>query len=111
MCCNNNCIKWGVKLSEKVTQDNSILMQDAMWDVSMTVYYRKKTGDIVQIVTGIHDMGVYGKEREDFELIRDFIVVEKDEFILDNMSQFHVDLDTKELIYTPLIDVSRYRMR
>lgn len=98
-------------MTEKVTQDNSILMQDAMWDVSMTVYYRKKTGDIVQIVTGIQDMNVYGKEKEDFELIRDFIVIEKDEFILDNMSQFHVDLDTKELIYTPLIDVSRYRMR
>lgn len=98
-------------MNEKITEQNSVFMQDALWDVSMTVYYRKATGTIVQIVTGIHDMNVYGSEKEDFELIRDFIIVEKDEFILNNVNQFIVDLDTKELIYTPLIDVSKYRMR
>lgn len=96
---------------EKVTQENSLLYRDAMWDYSMTVFYRKKTGDIKQVSTGIQDMSVFGDEKEDYELIWDYIVTERDEFVLKHTDQFHVDLDTKELIYTPLIDISKYRVR
>lgn len=96
---------------EKVTQENSLLYRDAMWDYSMTVFYRKKTGDIKQVSTGIQDMSVFGDEKEDYEQIWDCVVVEKDEYVLMNTNQFLVDLETKELIYTPLIDTSKYRRR
>lgn len=77
----------------------------------MTIYYRKKTGEIKEFMSGECDMSVFGEEQEDYELIWDYIHVEMDEMVRNNRSQFSVDLDTKELIYTPLIDTSKYRMR
>ena len=95
----------------KITQENSLLFSDAMWEYSMTVFFNKRTGKIMQISTGIQDMNAFGDEKEDFELIWDFIVVEKDTFVMSNTDQFLVDVETKELIYTPLIDTGKYRMR
>ena len=65
----------------------------------------------MQISTGIQDMNAFGDEKEDFELIWDFIVVEKDTFVMSNTDQFLVDIETKELTYIPLVDTSKYRMR
>ena len=95
----------------KITQENSLLFSDAMWEYSMTIFFNKRTGKIMQISTGIQDMNAFGDEKEDFELIWDFIVVEKDTFVMSNTDQFLVNIETKELIYTPLIDTSKYRMR
>ena len=61
----------------KITQENSLLYSDAMWDYSMTIFFNRRTGRIMQISTGIQDMNAFGDEKEDFELIWDFIVVEK----------------------------------
>lgn len=77
----------------------------------MTIYYRKKTGEIKEFMSGECDMSVFGVEQEDYELIWDYIHVEMDEMVRNNRSQFSVDVETKELIYTPLIDTSKYRMR
>ena len=95
----------------KVTQENSLLYADAMWDYSMSVFFNRRTGKIMQITTGIQDMSTFGEEKEDFELIWDVIVVEKDEDVMKNVSQFVIDLDTRELIYTPLVYTSKYRIR
>ncbi|MBP3908262.1 MAG: hypothetical protein J6D33_04985, partial [Turicibacter sp.] len=57
------------------------------------------------------DMSVFGVEQEDYELIWDYIHIEMDEMVRNNRSQFSVDVETKELIYTPLVDTSKYRMR
>lgn len=78
---------------------------------NMTIYYRKATGAIKQVAGGIQDMSVFGDEESDYTLIWDFIIVPRDEYVRDNMNLFTVDVETKELIYTPLIDVSKYRMR
>ena len=77
----------------------------------MTIYYRKKTGEIKEFMSGECDMSVFGVEQEDYELIWDYIHIEMDEMVRNNRSQFSVDVETKELIYTPLIDTSKYRMR
>lgn len=77
----------------------------------MTIYYRKKTGEIKMMMSDTCDMSVFGEEQEDYAQIWDFIHIEMDEMVRSNRSQFHVDVDTKELIYTPLIDTSKYRMR
>lgn len=95
----------------KITQENSLLYSDAMWDYSMTIFFNRRTGRIMQISTGIQDMNAFGDEKEDFELIWDFIVVEKDTFVMSNTEQFLVDSETKELTYIPLVDTSKYRMR
>ena len=95
----------------KITQENSLLFSDAMWEYSMTIFFNKRTGKIMQISTGIQDMNAFGDEKEDFELIWDFIVVEKDTFVMSNTEQFLVDIETKELTYIPLVDTSKYRMR
>lgn len=95
----------------KITQENSLLYSDAMWEYSMSIFFNKRTGKIMQIATGIQDMNAFGDEKEDFELIWDFIVVEKDTFVMSNTEQFLVDIETKELIYTSLIDTSKYKIR
>ena len=45
----------------------------------MTIFYRKKTGEIKEIISDACDMGVFGAEREDYELIWDYIIVEYDD--------------------------------
>lgn len=78
---------------------------------TMTIYYRKKTGEIKMMMSDVCDMSVFGEEQEDYAQIWDYIHIEMDEMVRSNCSQFSVDVDTKELIYTPLIDTSKYRMR
>lgn len=98
-----NCI--GGDIMEEVTE---IVMP---YDNLMTIFYRKKTGEIKTMMSGSCDMNVFGDEAEDYELIWDYVVIEYDEMIRNNPNQFIVDVETKELIYTPLIDTSKYRMR
>ncbi|WP_195944681.1 hypothetical protein [Turicibacter sanguinis] len=77
----------------------------------MTIFYRKKTGEIKELMSDLCDMSVFGEEQEDYEQIWDYIHVPVDDMVRNHKDQFSVDLDTKELIYTPLIDTSKYRMR
>lgn len=65
----------------------------------MTIYYRKKTGEIKEFISGECDMSVFGAEQEDYELIWDFIVVEMDDYVRNNRQLFNVDLETKELFF------------
>ena len=78
---------------------------------TMTIYYRKKTGEIKMMMSDTCNMSVFGEEQEDYAQIWDYIHIEMDEMVRNNRSQFSVDLETKELIYTPLVDTSKYRMR
>ena len=65
---------------------------------SMTIFYYKRTGEIKNACFGISDMSFYGDFREDYEMIVDFIVIERDSFVFERISDFKVDLDTKELV-------------
>ena len=78
---------------------------------TMTIYYRKKTGEIKMMMSDTRDMAVFGDEADDYSQIWDYINIPFDELVRTNQRQFSVDVETKELIYTPLIDTSKYRMR
>ena len=67
---------------------------------SMTIFYFKRTGEIRNVTYGIMDMSFYGNHREDYELIIDYIVVNRDEFIFDRIRDFKVNTETKQLVCT-----------
>lgn len=73
---------------------------------NMTVFYSKQTGDIKSIAGGIQTMDFFADNKVDYEIIYGFIVVEKDNYVMENMNNFRVinrDIKLKEKI-----DVSKY---
>ncbi len=69
------------------------------FEQSMTVFYFKRTGEIKNISYGISDMSFYGTNEQDYSLIVDFIVVNRDAFVFERVADFIVDLETKNLVY------------
>ena len=63
----------------------------------MTVFYMKSDGSIVNFSTGIQDMNFYGEHKEDYSLIYDCIVVDFDEYVMNNLFNFYVDVELKKL--------------
>lgn len=61
-----------------------------MTDDKMTLFYSKRTGEIKGCTTGVSDMGFYGDDEEDFSVIYDFIVVDRDDYVINNLNQFEV---------------------
>lgn len=106
-----------MKRGEKMNEEQSPMVEveelplAPIYPETMTIYYRKKTGEIKMMMSDTCDMSVFGEEQEDYAQIWDYIHIEIDEVVRNNRSQFSVDVETKELIYTPLIDTSKYRMR
>lgn len=56
----------------------------------MTIFYNKRLGSIQAIVTGTQNMSYFGEQEEDFKIIYDYIVVDKDEYVINNSSYFIV---------------------
>lgn len=81
------------------------------YDSVMTVFFVKRTGKIKMIADGRQDMSMFGDDEPEQSMIWDYIVVEKDDVLQNNADQFHVDPETKEIVYTSLIDTSKYRIR
>ena len=77
----------------------------------MTIYYRKKTGEIKEFMSGECDMSVFGVEQEDYELIWDYIVVDIDDYVRNNRQLFNVDLETKELIFVSSELSTKYKLK
>ena len=69
------------------------------YENSMTIYYMKTDGVIIESQTGINNMTTFGVHELNYSLIYDFIVVEKEAFFLENRRYFKVDIETKELVY------------
>lgn len=78
---------------------------------SMTLFYSKRTGIIKGYATGIQDMSFYGNNAEDFSIIWDYIVVEKDRQVLDNIEKFIINTETRELEILPeyIFDPKNYK--
>ncbi len=76
-------------------------------NMKMTLYYSKNTGEITQLITGISDMNIFGTNKDDFKIIWDYIVVEKDDYVIKNLSKFIVN-GNKELKIKENIDLSKY---
>lgn len=64
---------------------------------SMTLFYMKRTGDIVNKATGVQDMKFYSDFEEDYNKIIDFIVLAKDEYVLNNIEKFKI-IDKKLIL-------------
>ena len=73
---------------------------------SLTLFYYKSNGKIKSYATGIQSMAMFGEFEEDYSNIIDFKIVEYDEFLINNYSNFIV---TEEgLIYSPPAQVIKY---
>ena len=64
---------------------------------NMTIFFSKKTGEIKSFATGIQDMNYFGNDKEDYELIWDYVVIPRDDKVIRNLEIFKINLDTKEL--------------
>lgn len=56
----------------------------------LTIFFNKRTGTIKEICGGKQSMEWFGDEKQDYELMLDFIIVEFDQFILANFNRFSV---------------------
>lgn len=56
----------------------------------MTLYYSKQTGEIKAMCGGIQDMNFFGNNKVDYEIIYDYVVMDKDEYVLNNIDKFKV---------------------
>lgn len=73
----------------------------------MTLFYSKNTGDIKAYTAGTTDMGYFGEDEIDIELIYDFIVVDLDNYIMDNTHQFKVE--DKQVVLKQEVDLTKYK--
>ncbi len=65
---------------------------------SMTVYYSLSTGVIRQVMGGVQDMSLYGDLQSDMELIQGYLVVPREQRVLDNSKLYKVDVEKKMLL-------------
>lgn len=78
-----------------------------------TIFYSKNTGKIKTycITESPQDIGYFGEDKVDYELIYDFLTFEYSEeveVIIRNRDIFIVDLDTKQIVQKNIVlDVKR----
>lgn len=72
----------------------------------MTIFYNKRLGTIQAIVGGTQDMSYFGEEEEDFKLIYDYIVVDNDEYVINNSNNFCVS--ERQLKFKNAENVNKY---
>jgi len=63
----------------------------------MTVFYRKSTGDLTDIIQDEQSMDLYGDLKADYELIYSFIIVNFDEYVMRNKQLFCITNGTIKL--------------
>lgn len=73
----------------------------------MTIFYSKQTGEIKASCGGIQDMNFFGSNKIDFEIIYDFIVIDKDDYVLNNIDQFKI-VDAKVKLKEAPEDLAKY---
>ncbi|MEH7490826.1 hypothetical protein [Neobacillus niacini] len=56
----------------------------------LTIFFNKRTGTIKSYCTGVQSMDFFGDEQEDYSLIFDFILVDYDPFVIQNIDNFQV---------------------
>lgn len=62
-----------------------------MSETKMTIYYRKSNGLIAGMCGCINDMSWYGQLKDDYCLTHDFIVIDLDEYVMNNLKLFKVE--------------------
>ena len=56
----------------------------------LTIFYNKRTGSIKELCGGEQDMEWFGEEAQDYELILDYLIVDFDQYIIENFKQLQV---------------------
>ena len=56
----------------------------------MTVFYLKRSGKVKCLCTGKQSMEYFGDEKEEIEIIMDFIIIDYDEFVIKNYDCYKV---------------------
>lgn len=57
-------------------------------DTKMTIFFRKSTGDLADVIQDEQTMDMYGDLKADYELIYSFVVVDFDEYVMKNSRLF-----------------------
>lgn len=65
--------------------------------LNMTLYYFKSNGDIYSYASGIQDMTIFGAHEADYSLMLTYVIVPKDEYVMESIHQFYVDIETTQL--------------
>ena len=65
----------------------------------MTIFYFKSSGKIYSFSSGEQDYFYFGDQAEDFKLILDYLHLEEDVYVFDNIRSFSVDVKERELVY------------
>ena len=60
-------------------------------EAKMTIFYSRSSGLITMAMTGIGDFDVFMEQAEDYKLIWESLVVDKDEYVLYNYRNFIVE--------------------
>lgn len=77
-------------------------------EASMTLFYYKRNGDIHSYATGIMDMSMFGKHMEDYSLILDYVVVERDPAVMEAIHRFYIDAENKQLKLRQEYNLNKY---
>jgi len=56
----------------------------------MTIFYRKSTGDLADIIQDEQSMAMYGNLEADYTLIYAFIISDYDEYVMKNPTLFTI---------------------
>lgn len=73
----------------------------------MTLFYSKNTGEIKSFTSGVTDMEYFGEDEIDMSIIYDFVVLDLDNYVLDNSNQFKIE--DGELVLKQEINLSKYK--
>lgn len=66
-----------------------------MMDNKMTLFYSIRTGEIKAYTTGVTDMGYFGDDEEDFKIIYDYIVLDRDDGVLYDPRRYKIEQERK----------------
>lgn len=56
----------------------------------MTIFYKKRNGEVVMAISGEQTSAVFGQDEEDFNQIYDYIVTEHDNLIIKQPYDFFI---------------------
>lgn len=73
----------------------------------MTIFYSKQTGEIKAACGGIQNMNFFGTNKVDYEIIYDYVVLDRDKYVLDNIDKFKIVNGQVKLKEAPE-DLSKY---
>ena len=72
----------------------------------MTLVFSKRNGNIKGIFSGdLQTMDVlFGEDAEDYKMIWDEVVLKEDNYVIQNVQQFKINIETKELEMIPVVN-------